>query len=271
MGAQLEDLDSAVAGGVGPRGAHEAARRRFDRLERATDMPMALLALLVVPALVLEDRAQTSGLRLIAESINWVVWLAFCAEYLGKLAFAPSRSRFVRPAWFDLIIIVLSPPFLVPSLAQGTRAVRALRALRLLRAGAVAAIGIKEAGQALRQRRFHYVLFTTVVVVSLGAVGIFAVEHNDNKAIATLGDAFWWAIVTATTVGYGDVSPVTAEGRMIAVVLMLLGIGFIGVLTATITSFFLEPADTTAQRNALEARLTRIEAKLDALLRDRQG
>ena len=176
----------------------------------------------------------------------------------------------MRRAWLDLLIIVLSPPFLVPNALQNARAIRAVRVLRVLRfvrAAAVAAIGLKEAGEAFRQRRFHYVALTTVVVIGLGAIGIFAVEHGENKAIASLGDAFWWAIVTATTVGYGDVSPVTTEGRLIAVALMFLGIGFIGVLTATITSFFL---DTGAESRKLDDRMSRIEEKLDAVLAERK-
>jgi voltage-gated potassium channel Kch len=65
---------------------------------------------------------------------------------------------------------------------------------------------------------------TTAVIVTLGAIGIFAVEHGTNQNITSLGDAFWWSIVTVTTVGYGDVSPVTAEGRPIAIVLMVVAV-----------------------------------------------
>jgi len=248
------------------------AKARFDRIERATDLPMAILALLIVPALILEENAQSAGVRQLATGLNWLVWLAFCAEFLGKLAFAPSRREFARRSWFDLLIIVLSPPFLVPNALQGARAIRALRLLRVLRfvrAVAVAAIGLKEAGEAFRQRRFHYVALTTVVVVGLGAIGIFAVEHGENKSITSIGDAFWWAIVTTTTVGYGDVSPVTTEGRLIAIALMVLGIGFIGVFTATITSFFLDPGRAPEQTSQVEDRLARIEEKLDALMRQR--
>jgi len=248
------------------------AKARFDRIEHASDLPMAILALLIVPALILEENAQSAAVRQVATGLNWIVWLAFCAEFLGKLAFAPSRREFARRSWFDLLIIVLSPPFLVPNALQGARAVRAVRLLRLLRfvrAVAVAAIGLKEAGEAFRHRRFHYVALTTAVVIGLGAIGIFAVEHGENKSITSIGDAFWWAIVTATTVGYGDVSPVTTEGRLIAIALMVVGIGFIGVFTATITSFYLDPGRTTEQTSQVEDRLARIEEKLDMLMRQR--
>jgi voltage-gated potassium channel len=243
----------------------------FDRFSRAVELPLALLALLIVPALVLENHAQSLGVREAATFLNWLVWLAFCSEYAVKAFFAPARLRFIKEHWFDLLIICLSPPFLVPAALQGTRAVRAVRLLRLLRfvrAAAVAAMGLRMARDALRHRRFHYVLLATLVIVSLGAISIFALEHSTNKGIATLDDAFWWAVVTTTTVGYGDVSPVTGEGRIVAVLLMLFGIGFLGVLTATITSFFFD-YEQNAREAELRERLARMEAKLDALIAGR--
>jgi voltage-gated potassium channel len=247
------------------------ARERFERIERATDLPLALLALLVVPALILEDRADSAAVRQFAHGLNWFVWLAFVAEYVGKLLIAPSRRAYVRRAWVDLLIIALSPPFLVPDSAQGFRAARLLRLLRFVRAGAVAAIGLREAAQGFRHRKFHYVALATAVILSLGALGIFAVERGQNNSIQSVGDAFWWAVVTTTTVGYGDVSPVTAEGRLIAVALMIVGIGFLGIMTATITSFFIDPEKGAEERHSIEARLVRIEDKLDALTRQREG
>jgi len=151
---------------------------------------------------------------------------------------------------------------------QSVRAIRLVRLLRLLRvvqAAAVAALGLREAAEALRHRRFHFVVITTTVVVSLGAIGIFAVENGQNANIHSIGDALWWAVVTTTTVGYGDVSPVTTEGRLIAVGLMIIGIGFIGVFTASITSFFLQP-EQEREQGSLDARLEKIEAQLAELL-----
>lgn len=244
------------------------AKARFEQIERATDLPMAALALLMVPALILEERGSSEAIREFAAGLNWIVWLAFCAEYLGKLTFAPSKREFAKRAWFDLVLVALSPPFLVPQAWQGVRAFRLLRLLRFVRVAALAAMGLKEAGEAFRHRRFHYVALTTVVVLVVGALGIFAVEHGENKSITTFGDALWWAVVTTTTVGYGDVSPITTEGRLIAIGLMIVGIGFIGVFTATVTSSFLEPSRTDVI-NPVEERLARIEDKLDTLLREK--
>jgi voltage-gated potassium channel len=105
-----------------------------------------------------------------------------------------------------------------------------------------------------------------LVIVLLGAVGVYLVERGQNPAIRGFGDALWWAMVTATTVGYGDVSPTTTEGRFIAVLLMLVGIGVIGVFTATVAGYFVHEEEATADRD-VHARLEAIEAKLDQLLR----
>src|SRR5215831_11169135 len=86
-------------------------------------------------------------------------------------------------------------------------------------------------------------------------------ENAKNSNIHNFGDALWWAIVTVTTVGYGDRYPVSAGGRGVAVVLMLIGIGLIGVLTATVASYFVEEK-TSQDKTELNERLTRIEAML---------
>ncbi len=242
-------------------------RRAFERVAGALEWPVAILALLVVPALVVEERTTDPTLRELAHITNWIVWVAFCIEFGVRWA-ARRSARFLREAWFDLLLIVVSPPFLVPDYLQGTRSLRALRAIRLLRlvrAGAVAGIGLRLSRRLFGRRKFHYTALVAVAVVFMGALGIFIFEAGANKTIASFGDALWWAVVTATTVGYGDVSPVTVEGRVIAVVLMLTGIGVIGIFTATIASLFFEQEEHSEIAD-LAARLQIIERKLDALL-----
>jgi hypothetical protein len=106
---------------------------RFERFRRRCDLPLGLVALAIVPVLILEDRATEETLRGLAYAANWAIWLAFCAEFATKLVLARKRVEFIRAAWLDVAVIVLSPPFLVPDSMEGIRALRAVRLLRLLR------------------------------------------------------------------------------------------------------------------------------------------
>jgi voltage-gated potassium channel len=241
---------------------------RLDRLTKALEWPMAILALAVIPALLLDDGDATPRTHLIASAVNWLVWMAFCGEFGLRLAVAPNRKRFVRHSWFDLLIIAVSPPFGVPDALQGLRAVRALRVLRLVRALAFLGIGIKTSRRALKHRKFHYVLLITAAVMLLGATGLYVAERGQNESLTSFWDALWWAMSTTTTVGYGDIYPMTGEGRAIAVLLMLTGIGVIGVFTATIASLFMIE-DEEDEFNGIHKRLDGIEEKLDRLIRHR--
>jgi voltage-gated potassium channel len=261
-------MTTQVEPGAAPLGTvNRHAASTFDRFTRIVEWPMAVLALAVVPALILEVRAESSAVVRAAIVVNWMIWIGFCAEYVTKLALAPQRAAYLRAAWFDLVIIVLSPPFLVPETFQGLRAIRiarVVRLMRLLRALAVASMGLRLLRRLLHHRRFGYVLAVALAILGFGAVGIYIVEGGTNPAVDSIGDALWWAVVTVTTVGYGDVSPVTVEGRVIAVLLMITGIGIIGVFTATVASFFFE--QNSAETVALEARLVSLERKVDQLL-----
>lgn len=86
-------------------------------------------------------------------------------------------------------------------------------------------------GKYARENDFHYLLMATVILIAIAAL---LVSHCENMHI---GDAVWWAIVTITTVGYGDISPHSLEGRCVAAVLMFFGIGLISSLTANIAGY----------------------------------
>lgn len=130
----------------------------------------------------------------------------------------------------------------------------------------VLAKALQRARELFTHRGLHFVLLAVLgIVVVCSAVALGFERHAHGATIHNFGDALWWAIVTVTTVGYGDQYPVSAGGRGVAVVLMLVGIGLIGVLTATVASYFV--ADKADRDMAeLHERLDWIETLLTGAL-----
>ena len=229
--------------------------------------PLAIAALLVVPLLILEDRTTSPAVRDLCGIVNSFVWLGFFAEFCIAFALAPSGSKFLRSSWFNLAIILLSPPFMMPDAfqaAMGLRAFRILRLFQLMRGLALATIGLRSARKVLGSHGFPYVLLVTAAAIGLGAIGIYQVERGFT--IDSPSNALWWATVTVTTVGYGDVNPVTAEGRAIALILMLVGVGVISIFTASVASFFV--GDDKQELQQVEERLKSLEGQVGELLKE---
>ena len=135
-----------------------------------------------------------------------------------------------------------------------------LNVLNLIRIVAFLSRPLRKAQRFYNTNGFKYVVFATFMTIITGGVLIHYAEGMD------FGDGIWWAFVTATTVGYGDISPSTLYGRLIAMVLMLVGIGLIGSLTSTLTSFFMnrqhkKPADAVIE--TVKAQLDRFDELSD--------
>lgn len=235
------------------------------RFERAVELPLLVLAIAMVPLLLVPLVVDLpSGVQRTFVAIDWLIWGAFAFEYLVRLSLTTRRWAFVRREWLDLLIVVL--PFLRP--LRVVRSGRALRVLRLARLGLfMGGVGPGISRLLVRHRLHYSLLGTVVVVVAAAGLTLIAEEGAPGASIATLGDALWWAVSTVTTVGYGDVYPTTPAGRGLSVLLMLVGIGLVGVLTANIAAFFLEPeveAEQTRLDEVME-RLDRIETRLNDL------
>jgi voltage-gated potassium channel len=147
-----------------------------------------------------------------------------------------------------------------------------LRPLRLLRLLTLLQLMKNFAGHALRGRVVTYAIGGAVLSVYVGALAVLDAEQDaPGSNIRTFGDALWWAVVTVTTVGYGDHYPVTLVGRCVAVVLMVGGLGLLGVITAAIASWLVEQVGTRADDLSTEAELAtrgeleRVSAQLAAL------
>jgi voltage-gated potassium channel len=225
-------------------------------MERRLQWPMLVAALLVVPAIAIEQSEARGVLNTIAIVINWLTWLAFLAEAVLMLRVVDDRWRRIREHPLEVAIVVVTPPFLPASL-QAARVFRLLRLLPLLRAGLLAR-------RLLTTEGLRDVAVLALLTVLGGGAAYAAVETSQDL---TTWDGVWWAVVTVSTVGYGDTFPRTDEGRAIAVVVMLVGIGFVAVLTAAAAERFMRGREAEQQRSELQERLDEIAARLAALER----
>lgn len=206
-------------------------RERIVRVQGTTAY-QAVFGVLAVAAVVLLLLPTTSA----AEVANLVVWAVFVIDYVVALWAAPDRLRYVRGHLLELVAI-LPVDFL-----RAARALRVLRLVRVLRLGIVLGRAYRTLGGVLSTNGLGRAIVVVAVVILLAGLSIWTVEPD----IGTPGDGLWWAFVTATTVGYGDISPASAVGRLIALVLMTVGIGLLGLITGSVATFFLRTDTDTA-------------------------
>ncbi len=231
----------------------------YRRVEQLLAPIMLGLSLLFVPVILGPLFADLS-----ADAERWmfttgaVLWAGFVVEYVWLLYLAPSRGRFVRSHKLKGLIVLL--PVLRPlQIFQLARLAPAASGVRR----ALTAVGRVAGRPGVRP---YLVLTGTALALAAWFVRIF--EHEQPGAtIDSYRDGLWWAIVTTTTVGYGDRVTVTGGGQIVAVVLMLVGIGALSLLTASVAALFLDEEDDQEFAEITE-RLDRIEALLLRQSRD---
>ncbi|MDQ3823115.1 MAG: potassium channel family protein [Actinomycetota bacterium] len=228
---------------------------RSRRVEKALEIPILVAALLVIPVIAIEQSDAAGAWRTAAGVLNWAIWLAFAAEVVIMLAVVPDKWRWLRHHPLEVAIVVLTPPFLPESL-QAARLLRLLRVLRLVRL-----VGLARRVFSLEGVRYVGVL--AVVTALGGGAALNAVEPR----VESTWDGVWWAVVTMTTVGYGDVTPESVPGRLISFGVMIVGIGFTALLTAALAERFVASRVSETEEQVTE-RIGDAEADVVAELRE---
>ncbi|HFI0621067.1 TPA: ion channel [Streptococcus suis] len=220
------------------------------------DKGMTYLAVVYVLLIVLElidpGLANSSGYNI----LDWLLWFTFVVDYFLNLYFSEDRVEFIQGHVLELIAII---PF--DSFFSFLRLGRLARLFRLVKVARIFALSNRfwdTVNRLLHTNSLSKVLLLNISAVLTSSVLLSIIEGK------SFFDAVWWSIVTMTTVGYGDIVPQDTISKIIAILLMLVGICTFGMVTSTITRFFSE----TERETKLDLLLARVEEqneKLDRL------
>ncbi|MEK9955720.1 MAG: ion channel [Actinomycetota bacterium] len=235
------------------------AQGRLDAYERRTALAMVLLAvgyLVLYSFYVLDEGLSSEGLDRLDTAMN-AIWVVFIADLTLRTVLSPKHIAYLVHHPLDVIAVAV-PAF------------RVLRVLRVLTAGQ----WLISRGSRLRVgRTATAVVFAVAFLTYLSSLAVLNAERGAKGAdIESFGDAVWWSLVTMATVGYGDYVPVTTNGRIVAVGLMVVGISLLGLVGASVASAVVTRISGRAQegqsavKEDLEALRTEIAALRQALL-----
>ena len=220
--------------------------------ERITPFQLFILVLSVyvigamIADLLVTLPAEVSRLM---QYMDYVVCVFFFADFCQRFVRARSKLAYMRWGWIDLVACIPAGLF------QGARLFRVVRVLRVLRTFKSVQLIWRVLFRNRAEGVFASAATATVLLVGFGAMTMLLVESpNPDSPINTAEEALWWAVVTVTTVGYGDFYPITTLGRIVAVVLMICGVGLFGSFAAYISSMFVHD---DGEREAREARAQR--------------
>jgi len=218
---------------------------RLQNWRSKTDVPLMIVAIGSLPLLLLElisDRLPNSDRNFIF-LVNLIVFISFAVDYIVELTITKNRTTYLRTQWASLLIVISQLLALLPALGIFgiLRAARALRVIstfaRIIGIGSAA----KESGREFFKKRAASVAFgiAGLTLVSSAVAFTIAEDVGDGRRIHSFFDALWWSAATITTVGYGDIYPITTAGRIIAVFTMVVGISTLAVVTARIAQFLI--------------------------------
>ncbi|MFL0198451.1 ion transporter [Clostridium sp. WILCCON 0269] len=170
--------------------------------------------------------------------INNCILIIFTIDYFIRFIIAKDKKNFFIKNIFDLIAIIpFSSFFRATRLFKIADLVKLEKFFRLIRLLTFLKKISRNIKNFLYTNGLIYLIYANILTITIGAFSIYIFEKGIT--VKSLSDSFWWSFVTATTVGYGDISPSTTPGRITAAVIMIMGIGLISLLTGTISTYFI--------------------------------
>lgn len=209
---------------------------------KAFDVVLIACILLSVGVVMLESVKDIRDQHeLLLRTAEWFFTILFTIEYILRLYCVTNKLRYAKSFFGIIDLLSILPTYLV--IIPGLSILRIIRILRVLRIFRILKLGnhmkqadlLRDALYASRQKIIVFLCFVLTLVVIIGAV-MYTIEEPVNDGFASIPQSIYWAIVTLTTVGYGDISPQTAPGKMLAAMVMLLGYAIIAIPTGIVTA-----------------------------------
>jgi len=259
----------------------------MDRLRRAWESPLAELVVVYVAGMsvivVVADmtKGDEPGLRRQLYMLDALMVSLLIVDYCYRLAISGSPSRYLRRTFYEIpALLPLALLDAIEGYLSGLGLLRIFRVVRLLRFAIIMARGSKLVGLLARTAtRMHITELAVIVSLTLvaGSLSVYIVEYgNPETSIKGLGDALWWAIATATTVGYGDIVPSTDLGKLIGSLFMIMGITLITILVSVLGASIYEAIVSSRSESMIKSRVKKriddieklTENEVRALIRD---
>ena len=248
----------------GLSGVDDDENPRAKRWAKQLEVPLLLIAFWILVTWYWESTTHSHSH---SAYLDWGIWLFFTIETCSLCFLVNDKINYLRSNWLNVIIIICG----IPILWANTPLVGVLRGLRLLIFLSLMLQLSKSIRRILARNHLGPTLFVSCIFIVTAGYLIAGIDPS----IETPADGIWWAWVTATTVGYGDIVPSSPEGRIIAGILILLGVALLSIITANTSAYFIagqkgdDDSSDSSRLDSIEAQLNRIEQELKKLNKDK--
>ena len=259
---------------IGLSGVEADENALAQRWGRRFEIPMILLAIWILLEWFLRDKGIYSAL--FDQVTDWVVWLFFVFETVVLTSLVDNKFGYLRRNWMNLFIICIG----VPLFWGGGTYAAALRAIRVLLVFPLLLNTSAVVRKVIVRNHLATIVLSAIVFTLMSGFLIAGIDPG----IENIWEGIWWAWVTVATVGYGDTVPVSSAGKMFGAVVIMFGVGFFAMLTASFSAYFISRGEVEIEEEEIEeidqlmdienriaemeATLTRIEEHLN---KDKRG
>lgn len=246
---------------MGSSNLNSERNKLLTQIIKVSEIPLFILSIIWLALLIAELTGKSSSLL---ETAGIYIWVIFILDFILKFFVAPSKLRFLRRNFLTIISLIV-PAFRILRVFRIFRLIRLSRSLSLVKVIGSFNRGMRSLANTLHKRAVFYVVLLSVIVVLLGAAGMYAFEKDVNPGFKTYGNSLWWTAMLVMSMGTEN-WPLTNEGRVMCMLVVIYGLAVFGYITATIATFFIgKDADDSKKTLSANTQWQDIQKELQAI------